>query len=153
MKSILADKALTIGGFTGLCIGLLFLVAAQMGVEGFGSGGGGVLPTGAIVMTLNGTCPALYVESAQFRGRTAVGMPAGGTIGGTAGTAMSNLEARLPVISGAGGTIATGLGSTGFTSCVGCATLATTSGATLDATAPNTEPALPYVQVLYCVKS
>jgi hypothetical protein len=51
------------------------------------------VPSGAI-MFFNGACPAGWSEFTSARGRYIVGVPAGGSVGSTAGTALTNLEQR-----------------------------------------------------------
>ncbi len=51
-------------------------------------------PTGAIVFTSDAGCPADWTVYAPLRGRTAVGLVSGGTLEGSAGTALTDLESR-----------------------------------------------------------
>lgn len=54
----------------------------------------GAVPSGAVMFFNLSVCPAGWTELTQARGRYLVGLPSGGTLGGTAGTALSNLENR-----------------------------------------------------------
>ncbi len=51
-------------------------------------------PAGTVVYFDLAACPAGWTELTAARGRTIVGLPSGGTLGGTQGTALTNLEAR-----------------------------------------------------------
>jgi hypothetical protein len=73
------------------------------------------LPTGAIIMMDSGTgCPTGFAEVTDARGRTIVGVPAGGDIGANAlvGTALTNEQLRsiteVPAHTHAPGTLGTG---------------------------------------------
>lgn len=50
------------------------------------------VPAGSILMIASGTCPTGYTEYTGARGRFIVGVPASGTLAGTAGSAMTNLQ-------------------------------------------------------------
>lgn len=65
------------------------------GGGGGGSGGGGsyLVPTGGIMM-FNGACPTGWSEYTAARGRALVGVPSGGTVEGTVGSALTNLDTR-----------------------------------------------------------
>ncbi len=52
------------------------------------------IPTGAVMFFNLASCPTGWTELTAARGRTVVGLPSGGTLAGTAGTALSNLENR-----------------------------------------------------------
>ncbi|HUS29708.1 MAG TPA: hypothetical protein VMZ53_14490 [Kofleriaceae bacterium] len=52
------------------------------------------VPTGAVMMFDLDTCPAGWTALDAARGRAIVGVPAGGTRGGTVGTALSDVEDR-----------------------------------------------------------
>lgn len=58
-----------------------------------GMTGGGV-PAGTVAFFNLAVCPAGWTELTSARGRYLVGLPAAGTLAGTAGTALSNLEDR-----------------------------------------------------------
>jgi hypothetical protein len=58
-----------------------------------GAGGGGV-PSGAVMFFNLASCPSGWTELTTARGRYVVGLPASGSLAGTAGTALSNLENR-----------------------------------------------------------
>lgn len=132
-----------------LCIVLCIPVVSQATVS-LGSSAGTV-SAGSILMTLNGTCPADYTENTNFRGRAAVGTPSGGTVAGTLGIVMTNLEARLPAIATTGGSIATTSTSVGVAACSVCSVWNNATSTTLSTT--NNQPSLPYIQVLFCTKS
>src|SRR5437870_11076102 len=51
-------------------------------------------PTGAIIMIDSGTCPTGFTEVTALRGRYAVGVPSGGTMAATVGTALTSTENR-----------------------------------------------------------
>jgi hypothetical protein len=51
-------------------------------------------PTGAVMFFNLATCPSGWTELTAGRGRYLVGRPSGGTLAGTAGTALTNLENR-----------------------------------------------------------
>lgn len=64
------------------------------GGGGGGSGGGSYLiPPGAIVL-FAAACPTGWTEYIAARGRALVGVPSGGTLEGTVGTALTNLGTR-----------------------------------------------------------
>lgn len=50
-----------------------------------------LIPSGMIIMT-SGACPAGFAEYTDARGRHIVGVPAGGTVAGTLGTALTDLQ-------------------------------------------------------------
>lgn len=54
---------------------------------------GSYVPSGMIA-AFDAACPAGWTEYTNARGRYVVGMPSGGTLAGTAGTALTNLENR-----------------------------------------------------------
>jgi len=56
--------------------------------------GGDMTPSGAVMAFNLSSCPTGWSEFTQARGRYIVGLPSGGTLGGTAGTILSNLENR-----------------------------------------------------------
>jgi hypothetical protein len=51
-------------------------------------------PTGAVMFFDLPSCPAGWSEFTEARGRYVVGLPEGGTLKGTSGTALSNQESR-----------------------------------------------------------
>jgi hypothetical protein len=53
-----------------------------------------VAPAGAVTFFNRSTCPSGWTELTTARGRYLVGRPSGGTLGGSAGTALGNLENR-----------------------------------------------------------
>ena len=54
-------------------------------------GGGGSLPSGMIA-AFNAACPAGWTELIAARGRVIIGVPAAGTLAGTVGTALTDLQ-------------------------------------------------------------
>jgi hypothetical protein len=52
------------------------------------------IPTGAVMFFNLPACPSGWTELVQGRGRYVVGVPGGGTLLGTAGTALTNVEDR-----------------------------------------------------------
>lgn len=54
----------------------------------------GPTPSGAVMFFNLGACPAGWTELAGARGRYIVGLPVGGTLAATVGTALSNTEDR-----------------------------------------------------------
>jgi len=50
------------------------------------------IPSGAVVFFNLGACPNGWTEHTNARGRAVVGLPTGGTLGGTVGTPFGNLE-------------------------------------------------------------
>lgn len=57
------------------------------------AGGGSGIPPG-LIAAFNGACPSGWTEFASAQGRMIVGLPSGGTLAGTVGTAMTDLENR-----------------------------------------------------------
>jgi hypothetical protein len=53
---------------------------------------GGGVSTGGIIAIDSGTCPSGFTELTSARGRFLVGTPSGGTLAGTAGSAMTDLQ-------------------------------------------------------------
>jgi len=51
--------------------------------------GGGAIPSGAVIFFNLASCPQGWRELTSARGRYIVGLPAGGTLGATVGTALS----------------------------------------------------------------
>ena len=89
----------------------------------------GGVPTGGIMFFNLATCPAGWTELTTARGRYLVGLPASGTLTGTDGTALTNLEDR-PV-----GQHNHGITDPGHTH--------TNNGTTINATGSNTAPGGP----------
>lgn len=59
-----------------------------------GGSGTGIVPSGQVAFFNLSNCPSGWTEATSARGRYVVGKPSGGTLAGTAGTALSNLENR-----------------------------------------------------------
>jgi len=55
----------------------------------------GSTPTGAVMFFNLASCPSGWTALAAAQGRYLIGLPSGGTLTGTAGTALSNLENRV----------------------------------------------------------
>lgn len=56
--------------------------------------GGGATPSGAVMFFNLSSCPSGWTELTGARGRVIVGLPSGGTLAGTQGTALTNLGTR-----------------------------------------------------------
>ncbi len=136
------------------------------------------VPVGAI-MFFNGPCPAGWTEVTSAQGRYIVGVPVGGSVGGTAGVALANLEERNNVgfhghvasvfdpghshinnetpwntnrwLGGATNAI-TG-GWSGVATCAGCIASATTGITVGIAPVGSAETNAPYVQLRACSKN
>lgn len=52
------------------------------------------VPSGMMMYTVSSACPSGWTEFTEARGRYIVGVPAGGTVSSTVGTALSNSENR-----------------------------------------------------------
>ena len=70
------------------------LYYSTFGGDIFDLTGGGGLPSGAVMFFNLASCPSGWSELMSAQGRYVVGKPASGTLGGTAGTPLSNLENR-----------------------------------------------------------
>lgn len=57
-------------------------------------GGSANIPTGTVAFFNLGSCPVGWSESSEVKGRYAVGLSSRGTLGGTVGTPLTNLEDR-----------------------------------------------------------
>jgi len=55
---------------------------------------GGGMPAGAVMFSTGASCPAGWSELTAAQGRCLVGLPSGGTLAGTVGTALTDLENR-----------------------------------------------------------
>ena len=97
--------------------------------------GSDLVPKGAIILWVNSNaCPPGYTEYTALRGRLPVGLPAGGTLAGTAGTALTDLQTKTHThTGGAGG-----------------GTIRIAAGNNLTNAADTT---MPYLQLLFCQKS
>ena len=51
-------------------------------------------PSGTVMLFKLSSCPAGWTELTEARGRYLVGLPSGGTLSGTVGTALANIENR-----------------------------------------------------------
>ena len=57
-------------------------------------GGNNLIPAGSVMFFNLAVCPAGWTELTAAQGRYLVGLPSGGTLAGTSGTALTNLESR-----------------------------------------------------------
>jgi len=70
-------------------------VGGNLSVNGKIKEGGNILiPTGTVIFYDGPSCPAGWTELTEARGRVILGLPSGGTLKGTKGTALNNLGAR-----------------------------------------------------------
>lgn len=83
-----ADATYDLGG-----VGARFKDAYFSGTVTAASFVGGV-PSNAVIFYNGAACPSGWTELTSARGRYLVGLPSGGTLAGTAGTALSDLENR-----------------------------------------------------------
>lgn len=135
----------------------LILIASWVQSTVIVSPAGGNVPTGGIILVNSGSCPAGYGEVTALRGRYPVGTPLSGTVGGTSGTSMTNLENRsvgqhTHVQNG-------GVGGTMFVQGSGTV-LSAAAGLSDDVTPVSTQASgavagtnAPYQQVLFCSKT
>ena len=129
-------------------------------------------PQGAVMFYNLSSCPTGWTELTAGRGRYVVGLPASGTLAGTAGTALSNLENRPvgqhnhPVTdpghghtqrgwqqvagSAYGWNVQTNVGP-GYTD-YALTTASTTTGFTINNTGNVAGTNAPYIQLLVCQK-
>jgi hypothetical protein len=128
---------------------------------------GGSLPSGMIAL-FNAACPLGWSEVTALRGRVAVGVPLGGTLAGTVGTALTDLQdpththtytqvpnhvhvQSLPTgqtgaqNSGTRDTSTTGSGADALST-------ANPTGGVATGTTNATSATMPYVQLRYCSK-
>jgi len=70
------------------------LCKGPAGLNNFQELGGAGVPAGFVGFFNLSSCPAGWSELTAARGRYLVGLPSGGTLAGTKGTALSNLEDR-----------------------------------------------------------
>lgn len=84
-----ADKLSVNGTIRSLSGGFVFPDGTTQATAGSGS-----TPTGAVMFFNLATCPTGWTALAAAQGRYLVGLPSAGTLAGTAGTALSNLEWR-----------------------------------------------------------
>lgn len=144
--------------------------AGSTGAQG-PAGQDATVPTGAVTFFNLAACPSGWTELTTARGRYLVGLPPGGTLGGTAGNRLVNLEDR-PVgqhshgVTDPGHTHTTLLGSgTVDDATGGSADRATNTGvnfalvsnpASTGISVDNTGPTgtnAPYIQLLVCQKN
>ena len=67
----------------------------------------GGVPSGAVIFVTTAACPTGYAEYATAQGRYVVGLPQNGTLAGTSGTALANLQVRRGGTSHAGPSLST----------------------------------------------
>jgi len=105
----------------------------------------------ATLLIDTGTCPTGYTEITALRGRYPVGVPSGGTMAATTGTALTNSENRPAGAHTHSTTIyqsQAGTQSPSFTvGALGTSTIATDSGGLVAGTNA------PYYQVMFCKKT
>ena len=110
------------------------------------------IPSGLIMMKSSGSCPTGWTEYTMTRGRALVGVPSGGTIQGTVGTALTNLQNKTHTHTGPSHThsITVGNMNSGGTPFHGQDPSGSGgTGLTGTSAASNS---LPYVQLLFCSK-
>lgn len=133
-------------------------------------GGNVLVPAGAVMFFDLASCPSGWTELTGARGRYLVGLPSGGLLAGTAGTALSNQENRSTGVHGhgvsdaghthsigqyPGGTPGTTLMTTGYLDPRESAVYYTgtrTTGITIDNSAGIAGTNAPYIQLLVCRK-
>lgn len=99
------------------------------------------VPSGMVMFSTSGSCPSGWTEYTSARGRVIVGLPSGGTNGGTVGTAYTNVENRT------------------HTHTVGSSSRQVQSGTGqgvidgVDANTGATSATPPYIQLIACQKS
>ncbi len=139
-----------------------FIVQAWTGPTSSPPGGTvTVVPPAAVAFFSSTTCPSGWTEVTDARGRYLVGLPSGGNLASTTGTALTNLENRdVGQAHGANGSLAahthsTGGGGTVFTTggVNGVSTAQGSLSVTVSAVSgiPAGTPA-PYIQFLVCQK-
>ena len=111
-----------------------------------------LLPSGLIMMKSSANCPSGWTEYTSTRGRALVGVPSGGSVEGTVGSALTDLQDKThshtgPSHSHTISTVITAAGSANFG--VKTPTSSDGTGATSTSAAWNS---LPYVQLLFCEK-
>jgi len=129
------------------------------------------LPIGSTAYFNLSSCPSGWSELTSARGRYVVGLPAGGSLSGTQGTALSNLENRAvgqhnhtiydpghlhnltaPNSGTNGGVWQTGNNTAGPT-LAGALTSSVTTGITINSSGSITGTNAPYIQLLVCQKT
>ncbi len=129
------------------------------------------IPTGLVMFFTTSSCPSGWSELTSARGRYVVGLPAGGSLSGTQGTALSNLENRAvgqhnhtiydpghlhnltaPNSGTNGGVWQTGNNTAGPT-LAGALTSSVTTGITINSSGSITGTNAPYIQLLVCQKN
>lgn len=112
---------------------------------------GGSAPSGAVMFFNLSSCPSGWSELTAARGRYPVGLPSGGTLGATVGTALSNTENR-PVGQHTHGSHEHGGGCAAGSWCSFRAASGGETGGVTDpsGTIPGTNA--PYIQLLTCQK-
>jgi hypothetical protein len=126
------------------------------------------IPTGAVMFFNLAACPSGWAELTAARGRYVVGKPSGGTLAGTAGTALTNQENRAVgqhthTVTDPGHdheydkatvvTTGTGGPSGAVVSIAAAGTEAAMTDLTVDNTGAVTGTNAPYIQLLVCSKS
>lgn len=145
-----------------------FLTIVSDGANWVVTSGGATstIPSGAIIYANMIACPTGWTEVTAARGRYVVGLPASGTLAGTDGTALSNLEDRSVGQHNHGindpghvhttimstGTVYYSNGGNGMHQTNYSNSNANTTGVTIQNAGSTTGTNAPYVQYLVCQK-
>lgn len=150
------------------------VVTYSSGTFACADAGGGSIPSGLIAL-FNAACPTGWTELAAAQGRVVVGVPSGGTLAGTVGTAFTDLENRththtytqvpnhVHTLQVQGSTTASTSGTHVMTSTATGGSSRTTASpdatnnptggvATATTNTSSTSNVIPYVQLRYCSK-
>lgn len=76
-----------------LALALLLALTCSEQVWAIDVTAGGNVPSGGSIIVTSGACPGGYTEDTTMRGRFLIATPAGGTVGGTYGSAHANVTA------------------------------------------------------------
>jgi hypothetical protein len=130
------------------------------------AGADAVAPAGAVMFFATATCPAGYTEYAAAQGRYVVGLPPGGTLEKTDGTALGDGEDRPtgqhdhavtvladPILVGGNVTVTSVQGTAHTSSRQPLASTSAASGITVGQAGSVAGTNAPYIQLLACRKS